>query len=262
MTDFTPHPSASGASEANLVAPADQVSSDAIDDGAVAPATGDPQRHAAMVAAAQAIGTVQALDELTRSRLVRGALSALDSAQPTSDRPVTAQARRSPRWLVPAGSVAAAAALLVGVVSLAGNSNDPAVPAAESFDAQVAVSESDGPVELTDLGEVSDPARLRGLVTGDEIDGTGLSAEEFGSESGRAPSGGPSAAGAAPIPTDDCLRSIDSDLDLALLGRATYQSEAAVVATAATPTATVVYVIGANCTILSSLQVATGVDQP
>ncbi len=263
MNETTPDPSASEASEAALVAPADQVSSDAIDAGTVTPATVEPQRHAAMVAAANAIGSVPALDEVTRSRLVRGALSALDSAEPEFDQIVAVRARRrSPRWLVPVGSVAATAALVVGVVSLAGNSNDPPSSVAKSSDAQIEAAESDVALRLTDLGEVSDPAMLRALVLGEATDVTTMSVESFGDPPVQGPSGGSGESGPPPIPTDECLRSIDPDLALAPLGSATYRGEPAVVASGATATATTVYVIGADCTILSSLQVATGVDQP
>lgn len=263
MNEITPDPSASEASEAGLVAPADQVSSDAIDAGAAAPATVEPQRHAAMVAAANAIGSVPALDEVTRSRLVRSALSALDSAGPELDQLVAARARRrSPRWLVPVGSVAATAALVVGVVSLAGNSNDPLAPVAESSDPQIAAAETDVALRLTDLGEVSDPAMLRALVLGDAPEPTTMSAESFEDPQVEGQPGGPEESVEAPIPSGECLESIDPDLELALLGSATFDGEPAVVASGASATATVVYVIGADCTILSSLQVATGADQP
>jgi hypothetical protein len=262
MNETTPDPSAFEASEAGSVAPLDQTSSDAIDVAGDAPSTVDAQRHAAMTAAAAAIGSVPPLDEVTRSRLVRAALAALVAVEPEVDQWVPTRARRSTRWLVPVGSVAAAGALVVGVVAMAGNSNDPAVPAARSSDQPVAVAESDGAPMSVDLGEVSDPAVLRRLVADDASDATALSGESFTKGPIEVPTGGSREAADVSIPSDDCLRSIDPDLALVLLGTATYAGEPAVVATGRTPSATTVYVIGAECTILSSLQVAADVDRP
>ncbi len=270
MSDTTPDPMPFEATDAGSVAPDDQRCSDAIDDAGLdqALAAGPPEgvdsdRYAAMIAAASAIGSTPVLDDVTRARLVRGALAALDvGAQAMNDDAVPARSHvrtsRTQRWMVPIGAVAAAAALVIGVASLAGNSgDDPDAPFAGSASVEV----DDGGFApdrlLPDLGDVTDPGVLRDLVLVDtKSDVTALGAESAEGPLETPVSGGRESAPPLALPSSECLASLDPEAEPVVIATATFNGAPAVVATSASATSMLVFVLGGECTILSSLQIA------
>ena len=158
-------------------------------------------RQAELAAARAALaGTpVEPLDELTRRRLVAGALQAADKGAIPAAAAGPARDGR-PRWASrhPAfiGSAAAALlALLVGVPFVVGDNGGPAGDAGLSAEAPSALQESASPF-LGDLGDLSDHDRLRlrlsGAGTGAAL---GYSAPQ---EPGASPAGGASSPAPAP----------------------------------------------------------------
>lgn len=191
MTDTPEHPEATGPAPPDLPARRDELLSAALD-GALVDAVGDlgvtPAEIAALDevdararqtdlrAAGRAIGTVPPLDELTRARLVRRAIEAAAvgagreeltpsrlSAQSTAAR---RSAQRSRRWLLPAASVAAAAAL-VGGIGVAFNDDDRQV-ADQTELANEQFGDVQDPIAAIDYGEVDDVA-LRDLLAGKSV---------------------------------------------------------------------------------------------
>lgn len=148
--------------------------------------------------AALAATPVEPLDELTRRRLVAGALQAADKALPAGAASPVRDGR--PRWASrhPAliGSAAAVLlALLVGVPFVVGDNGGSAGDAGLSAEAPSAAQESASPF-LGDLGDLSDHDRLRlrlsGAGTGAAL---GYSAPQ---EPGASPAGGASSPAPAP----------------------------------------------------------------
>jgi hypothetical protein len=244
-------------------------------------ASNDPrysERRDAMAEAARHIGTVVPLDEVTRTRLVRAALGA---AAPSELVPRRRSTRRVPNWVVPAGSVAAAVALVAGIavsINNGGLGGDDAKDAAVTTEEQsLAPTAAAGPGELVDYGDVSDPARLRAFVGRADDAAVGSmesAASDTSSEQSDAQYNDPDTVDAAASTTGapnrssadgfaratECLATLNpGGVEPTLTGTGRFDDRAVFIATAIEPDATLIFVFIADpCRIVDSQWLAHG----
>ncbi|MCU1430091.1 MAG: hypothetical protein JWL83_4091 [Actinomycetia bacterium] len=115
---------------------------------------GARERERALVAARDAIADAPPLDDVTRRRLVQRAAAPVVPARVLG-------ARRSGRWLVPAGGIAAAIALVIGVVALAHSSGSGAKASSANASATAPTQ------HVTEAsGQINSAADLRRFVRG------------------------------------------------------------------------------------------------
>ncbi len=268
----------------------DGVALDAAPDGA-------GEQLDAMRAVVAGIGSVPALDEVTRARLVRQALAATseratgtEAAPPGVDHPLgdlIARRDRSrlQRWIAPVGAAAASIAIVAGL--LAANNGDPVRPTANPKDAMIESADLDAsttegaPANIADFGEIADPAELRRQLSaftaasndagttpqesGDpETGATGRNdANPPGSsrvssvEPDTTPGGGVVLSGGALLP-DPCLASLNpGGVTPVMVAIATYEAETVAVAIANEPNRALVFVVSSDCRIVANQQLAT-----
>jgi hypothetical protein len=237
-------------------------------------------RQADLRAAARALAAVPALDEITRARLVRGAIDSVsagaaapdDAGHRTADltpghvmRSRTLHRTRSRRWLVPAASVAAAAAL-AGGIGVALNDEDRQV----ADPGNVAQQEAAPGVEpaTIDYGEI-DGAALRLLVAQADGGNSGRSSAELNTgDFGPDTIASPESSQVEPLGTvtydtaaaAECLGNLNPGGALAqVIGVATVAGQVGLVATADEPGARLGWVVSTDtpCAVLLSTMMAT-----
>jgi hypothetical protein len=242
-----------------------------------------------MRAAAAAIAAAPPLDELTRHRLVAGALDALDSS--THGRPDAPSAssdlvpngsgraagRARARWYGVAGAAAAAIVLVSGVGLALRNDSGADDGVAGGAERTSVDAGSDLGIPPVDLGDVSAPDRLRGILGGDgELSSSGYDSTaktqsaEVGSptddrvatesfDSTDRPEVAPDvASGAASTVDPECLAGLNPGHETpAVVGVATYEGRSAFVATVTESDRVLGWVVSLDdCTVLLAQQVA------
>jgi hypothetical protein len=242
------------------------------------PGDGSPDARDDVLAAQLA---VPALDEVTRRRLVRGALD----AAPPVEAPAAGRGRGRGRWLAAAAAAVAVAGLVTAVVLAGGGSGDhptaartPASTSSPSLpgtDAQGGATDraatpttqslappaggsARSPGDLGPLGEVADPATLRDRVEAARTTFSD-SNQAFGSS---LPEAAPKILPATPSTTIPCAAALTAarpGLDtVEAVGTATFHGKPAtvVVATTRTGRTVAVVIVDSGCAVHSPVTVS------
>jgi hypothetical protein len=223
---------------------------------------GTPARAAALQRGRDAASTpVEPLDDLTRRRLVTGALGATGTPEPAARPP-----RRSVGswWSLAAAAVVAVLVLVaVGAMVLNGDDDRAGNQASSSADDGASRVEAAAEGDLGELGDVSDPAVLRALLGGEGADARRESSSTTAppaAAGGATADSGEDAAGLAPnrnfqASKEACAAQLAGSRPVRFVGTGLYRGRPVVVVGLSREGRTIAFVVPADSctTVLTSV---------